>query len=40
MLRQYTGKIHGDLINAEYDSKDLFDLLWVPTFVYGITGIF
>ena len=40
MLRQYTGKIHGDLIKAEYDSKDLLDLLWVPTFVYGITGIF
>lgn len=40
MLRQYTGKIHGDLINAGYDSKDLLDLLWVPTFVYGITGIF
>ena len=40
MLRQYTGKIHGDLIKAGYDSKDLLDLLWVPTFVYGITGIF
>lgn len=40
MLKQYTSKIHNDLINAGYDSPNLRDLLWVPTFVYGFIGIF
>lgn len=40
MLKQYTGKIHNDLIKAGYDSMELLNLVWVPTFVYGIIGIF
>ena len=40
MLKQYTGKIHNDLIRAKYDHPDLLNLVWVPTFVYGIIGIF
>ena len=40
MLKQYTGKIHNDLISAKYDHPDLLNLVWVPTFVYGIIGIF
>ncbi len=40
MLKQYTGKIHNDLIKAKYDSIELLNLIWVPTFVYGIIGIF
>ena len=40
MLKQYTSKIHNDLIRAKYDHSDLLNLVWVPTFVYGIIGIF
>jgi len=36
MLKQYTDKIHNDLIKANYYSNNLLNFNWISTLVYGI----